>query len=134
MPPRTSDQPKPLAGSFHPPEPDQAEEEFARLLERALAPSFTLVRRIGSGGMGAVYLARDPVRRVRHPELGTGGDPGQRCQRPRRALKIVPDQEWLPALSAEIVQALCLVAQTAGAAFEVSNIHGFSLSFTGSQG
>ena len=61
MPPRTSDQPKSLASSFLPPDVDQAEQEFAQLLERALAPSFTLVRRLGAGGMGAVYLARDPI-------------------------------------------------------------------------
>jgi serine/threonine protein kinase len=43
------------------PDVDPAEKEFVKLLERALAPSFSLVRRLGSGGMGAVYLARDPV-------------------------------------------------------------------------
>jgi len=40
---------------------DPAERDFVRLLERALAPSFTLVRRLGAGAMGSVYLARDPV-------------------------------------------------------------------------
>ncbi|MEX2177576.1 MAG: serine/threonine-protein kinase, partial [Gemmatimonadaceae bacterium] len=44
-----------------PPEVEPEEKEHVRLLEGALAPSFTLVKRLGAGGMGAVYLARDPV-------------------------------------------------------------------------
>ena len=61
MLPRTSDQPKPLSGLSLPSDVEPAEREFVLLLERALAPSFTLVRRLGAGGMGSVYLARDPV-------------------------------------------------------------------------
>ncbi|HET9453333.1 MAG TPA: serine/threonine-protein kinase [Gemmatimonadaceae bacterium] len=47
--------------SMLPVDADPAERDFVRLLERALAPSFTLVRRLGAGAMGSVYLARDPV-------------------------------------------------------------------------
>ena len=50
-----------LSVSMLPPEVEPEEKEYVRLLERALAPSFTLVKRLGAGGMGAVYLARDPV-------------------------------------------------------------------------
>jgi hypothetical protein len=40
---------------------DAAERVVTEQLQVALAPSFILVRRIGAGGMGVVYLARDPV-------------------------------------------------------------------------
>src|SRR5688500_4216746 len=50
-----------FSASMLPADADPAEKEFVKLLERALAPSFALVRRLGAGGMGAVYLARDPV-------------------------------------------------------------------------
>jgi serine/threonine protein kinase len=59
--PRTSIPHQRLSASQLPPEVEPAERDFMRLLERALAPSFTLVKRLGAGGMGAVYLARDPV-------------------------------------------------------------------------
>src|ERR1043166_633755 len=47
-------------------------------------------------------------------------------QRPRRGCEIVTNQQRLAALSAEIVQASCLVTQSAGAAFEMGDIHLFS--------
>src|SRR4051812_40076628 len=47
------------------------------------------------------------------------------CQRPSGALKVVANQERLAALSAKVVQALCLVAQSARAAFKMSNVHVF---------
>src|ERR1043166_5108967 len=50
-----------LSASHLPPDVEQDERDFMRLLERALSPSFTLVKRLGAGGMGSVYLARDPV-------------------------------------------------------------------------
>ncbi|MGD2135898.1 MAG: serine/threonine-protein kinase, partial [Gemmatimonadales bacterium] len=44
--------------------PQQTDEDLRALeaaLEKALSPSYILVRRIGTGGMGSVFLARDPA-------------------------------------------------------------------------
>src|SRR5688500_18043126 len=78
-----------FSASMLPIDADPAERDFVRLLERALAPSFTLVRRLGAGAMGAVYLARDPVLKrlvavkVMAPALAT--DPQARARFEREA-------------------------------------------------
>jgi hypothetical protein len=40
---------------------DATERVLMEQLQAALAPSFVLIRRVGAGGMGIVYLARDPL-------------------------------------------------------------------------
>ena len=75
------------SASMLPIDADPAEKDLVRLLERALAPSFTLVQRIGAGGMGSVYLARDPVLKrlvavkVMAPTLASDPDARARFER-----------------------------------------------------
>ncbi|MEX2152308.1 MAG: serine/threonine-protein kinase [Gemmatimonadaceae bacterium] len=93
MSPKISDQPPPrLSASAFPADVDPAEKDFFRLLEKALAPSFTLVKRLGAGGMGAVYLARDPVLKrlvavkVMAPILAADPDARARFEREAQAV------------------------------------------------
>jgi serine/threonine protein kinase len=81
-----------LSVSMLPPEVEQEEKDYVRLLERALAPSFTLVSRLGAGGMGSVYLARDPVLKrlvavkVLAPALAADTDARARFEREAQAV------------------------------------------------
>ena len=68
------------------------ERETLDLLQAALSPGYILIRRIGSGGMGSVYLARDPVLK-RHVavkllsrELARDGSARARFQREAQAV------------------------------------------------
>ncbi|MEK7401965.1 MAG: serine/threonine-protein kinase [Gemmatimonadota bacterium] len=64
-------------------------DPFEQLLREALAPTYLLVRKLGAGGMGSVYLARDPTLKrnvavkVLAPELAD--DPGPRARFQREA-------------------------------------------------
>ncbi|MFQ6046579.1 MAG: protein kinase [Gemmatimonadales bacterium] len=64
-------------------------EEFERELEKALSPNYLLVRRLGTGGMGSVYIAREPALKrlvavkLLAPELA--GIPGFRARFQREA-------------------------------------------------
>jgi tRNA A-37 threonylcarbamoyl transferase component Bud32 len=81
--------PKRYTASQLPVDADPAEKEFLGLLHEALAPSYVLIRRLGAGGMGTVYVARDPVLKrlvavkVMSPELSK--DPGARARFQREA-------------------------------------------------
>ena len=81
-----------LSASHLPPEVEPAERDFMRLLERALSPSFTLVKRLGAGGMGSVYLARDPVLKrlvavkLMSPQLAADIDARARFEREAQAV------------------------------------------------
>src|SRR5688572_9377106 len=93
---RISDQPPPrFSVSQLPAEVDPEEKSFARLLTQALAPSFVLVKRLGAGGMGAVYLARDPVLRrlvavkVLAPHLATDPEARARFEREGQAVAAI---------------------------------------------
>ena len=93
---RMTDQPPPrFSVSQLPAEVDPEEKSFARLLTQALAPSFVLVKRLGAGGMGAVYLARDPVLRrlvavkVLAPHLATDPEARARFEREGQAVAAI---------------------------------------------
>lgn len=63
--------------------------EVADLLRKALEPSFILVRLLGAGGMGLVYLARDPALKrlvaVKVMSPGLAQDPEARARFQREA-------------------------------------------------
>ncbi|HET9425270.1 MAG TPA: serine/threonine-protein kinase [Gemmatimonadaceae bacterium] len=66
--------------------------EIVELLRKALEPSFILVRQLGAGGMGVVYLARDPALKrmvavkVMSPERAHDPDARARFQREAEAV------------------------------------------------
>ena len=93
---RVSDSPPPrFSVSQLPAEVDPVEKDFARLLGQALSPSFVLVKRLGAGGMGAVYLARDPLLRrlvavkVLSPNLASDPEARARFEREGQAVAAI---------------------------------------------
>ena len=93
---RVTDSPPPrFSVSQLPAEVDPVEKDFARLLTQALAPSFVLVKRLGAGGMGAVYLARDPLLRrlvavkVLSPSLASDPEARARFEREGQAVAAI---------------------------------------------
>ena len=84
--------PRRYSASQLPPDADPAEKEFIGLLSKALAPSYMLIRRLGAGGMGTVYVARDPVLKrlvavkVMSPELSRDPDARTRFSREAQAV------------------------------------------------
>src|SRR3954468_12786739 len=71
---------------------DAGERALAEQLQAALAPSFVLIRRIGAGGMGIVFLARDPALKrlvavkVMSPERAVDDEARARFQREAEAV------------------------------------------------
>ena len=67
-------------------------DPIEQLLRDALAPTYLLVRKLGAGGMGSVYLARDPTLKrnvavkVLAPELADDPAPRARFQREAEAV------------------------------------------------
>lgn len=71
------------------------DRELVELLERALAPGYQLVRKLGAGGMGSVYLAREPALRrmvavkVLSPELARDEEARARFEREAQAVAAI---------------------------------------------
>ena len=67
-------------------------EELEQKLSEALSPTFLLVRRIGTGGMGSVFLAREPALKrsvavkVLAPELAVDSNARARFEREAQAV------------------------------------------------
>lgn len=91
LPPPPTNPPR-YSASHLPADADPAEKEFVGLLAQALAPSYMLIRRLGAGGMGTVYVARDPVLKrlvavkVMSPELSRDPDARTRFSREAQAV------------------------------------------------
>jgi hypothetical protein len=95
MPYISSEHPVRLSGSVFSPETTPGEREMVEQLQAALAPSYVLVKRLGAGGMGTVYLARDPALRrlvavkVLAPERAVDPEARSRFQREAQAVAAI---------------------------------------------
>jgi serine/threonine-protein kinase len=71
------------------------ERVLAEQLQAALSPSFVLIRRLGAGGMGIVYLARDPMLKrlvavkLMSPERAADPDARARFEREAEAVAAI---------------------------------------------
>src|SRR5258708_3080268 len=89
MPTAPTRKPLRLSVPMSPGDVEASERELVELLQAALAPSFVLVRRLGAGGMGIVFLGGDPglkrlvAVKVMSPERGA--DPEARARFEREA-------------------------------------------------